>query len=409
MLNKFQDFYELKPIEFKKVWDECIFIYDTNVLLNLYRYSDETREELIRTIDYFKERTWLPYQIGLEFHFNRLSVIQSQIDSYNRISKSIDKKSSSIKQELNEELKEYKKRHPRIDIEDILNKLDSAVQSLIQDIKTLENNHPDYIKDNDTILERLNIIFEERVGDSYSQDKLNQIFKEGEERYKLNIPPGYEDLGLKKGKKRYLDGISISSEYGDLIIWNEIIDLASKNQKSVIFITDDVKKDWWEIIRGKTFGPRVELINEFRIKTNNTFYMYKTDRFMNFAKNYLNENVSQKAIEEIKNYRNIEEEFYKIEYPYLNPEDWEEIDKKYVDYEDAYEFINNRNEIRRVEYEKNRTSFNPGDFVEHKKWGLGQIIGTRGHGDLQEIDVKFEIVGLKRLLSKYAPLNKIIE
>ena len=62
-----------------------------------------------------------------------------------------------------------------------------------------------------------------------------KLCKEGEYRYKSQTPPGYKDA-----KK---DGVS---KYGDLIVWAETYEYAVLNNKNIIFVTDDVKEDWWE-------------------------------------------------------------------------------------------------------------------------------------------------------------------
>ncbi len=52
--------------------------------------------------------------------------------------------------------------------------------------------------------------------------------------------------------------------------------------------------------------------------------------------------------------------------------------------------------------------YTAGDKVSHKKWGVGNIVSVRGFGDNTEIDVFFnEKVGIKRLLAKFAPIDKV--
>lgn len=421
MFSEFKDFYGLSKDQYNELWDECIFVFDTNVLLNLYRYSDSTRVELLKIIEKFKERIWLPHQVGLEFHLNRATVIQSQIDSYERITNLIKKKSAEIINELNEELKDYKKRHPRIDIVKTLESIETSFSLLVDDIGSLGRDHPDYLADDDDILNRLGSIFKHKVGERYEQKKLDEIFKDGEKRYKFEIPPGYKDLKEKKGQKRYYDGIYISSEFGDLIVWNQIIDLALFHKKPVIFITDDAKKDWWEIVRGRTVRPRVELINEFRNKTDKLFYMYKTDRFMDFAKDYLHQEISPDAIQEVKDYREARKEstypdniyriLYEEKFPYLIEEDWEEYQNKLevgVSETELMNWAKNQNHLRSIQSDNIQTEYEIGDLVKHSKWGLGAVVScriTKGH---EEIDVEFDSVGTKRLLAKFAPLDKII-
>ncbi|TCI20680.1 DNA helicase PcrA [Exiguobacterium sp. SL-10] len=47
-----------------------------------------------------------------------------------------------------------------------------------------------------------------------------------------------------------------------------------------------------------------------------------------------------------------------------------------------------------------------GDKANHKKWGQGTVVQTRGEGDQLELDIAFPAVGIKRLLAKFAPIEK---
>ncbi|WP_371932708.1 DNA helicase PcrA [Bacillus carboniphilus] len=49
-----------------------------------------------------------------------------------------------------------------------------------------------------------------------------------------------------------------------------------------------------------------------------------------------------------------------------------------------------------------------GDKAQHKTWGIGTIVRVKGEGSDQEIDVAFpNPVGIKRLLAKFAPIEKL--
>ncbi|HNY12764.1 MAG TPA: 3'-5' exonuclease, partial [Candidatus Wallbacteria bacterium] len=52
-------------------------------------------------------------------------------------------------------------------------------------------------------------------------------------------------------------------------------------------------------------------------------------------------------------------------------------------------------------------SFNPGDRVKHSMWGIGVVLDANGRGDECLVKVNFMNVGEKKLLLKYAPLDKI--
>jgi PIN like domain len=303
MKETFKDFYKKDKSFYRDLWERCIFVFDTNVLLNLYRYTDNTREELLSILKDISDRIWMPHQVGLEYHFNRLNVIQEQIHSYSKIANIIEDKSKSFLNEINEKLKDYKKRHPKINISKMIEELDQNFKNIISEIKNLEKDHPNYYE-NDEILNELDKLFKNKVGEPYTKDKLNEIYRDGEHRYKFKIPPGFKDLEEKKKKgKKYFDGLIFSDEFGDLVIWNQMIDKSIKEKKPIVFITDDEKEDWWQIIGNRiTVGPRYELINEFRTRTGQDFYMYKTYRFMEFAKKYLNKEIPSEAISEVKDF-----------------------------------------------------------------------------------------------------------
>ena len=45
MKDSFPGYYRPTENEFAEMWESCLFVLDANVLLNLYRYSVDTREE----------------------------------------------------------------------------------------------------------------------------------------------------------------------------------------------------------------------------------------------------------------------------------------------------------------------------------------------------------------------------
>lgn len=49
-----------------------------------------------------------------------------------------------------------------------------------------------------------------------------------------------------------------------------------------------------------------------------------------------------------------------------------------------------------------------GDKAEHKKWGIGTVVSVKGTGEGKELDIAFPSpVGIKRLLAKFAPINRV--
>ncbi|WJY27403.1 DNA helicase PcrA [Sporosarcina trichiuri] len=48
-----------------------------------------------------------------------------------------------------------------------------------------------------------------------------------------------------------------------------------------------------------------------------------------------------------------------------------------------------------------------GDKAKHKKWGTGTVVSVKGSADDVELDIAFPDVGVKRLLAKFAPIEKV--
>lgn len=75
------------PEEKEALWNNCVFVFDTNVLLNLYRYTSITRDTLLAAFDDLKERVWLPHQVAYEFGKDRCDVIYETVEKYKNIEK----------------------------------------------------------------------------------------------------------------------------------------------------------------------------------------------------------------------------------------------------------------------------------------------------------------------------------
>src|SRR5688572_18092840 len=89
MRKHFPAYYERAPLsdqQEKEVWRTCIFTFDTNILLEQYRYSEAGRKDLFHLIEQNTGRIWLPHHVAFEYQRRRQSVIQDQFDEYTRVS-----------------------------------------------------------------------------------------------------------------------------------------------------------------------------------------------------------------------------------------------------------------------------------------------------------------------------------
>ena len=293
MKNIFPGYYRPTIKEFSNLWNSCLFVLDANVLLNLYRYSQETSDELIQILKQVSGRLWVPHQAAFEYQKNRLQIIASQIEEYDKIKKLV----KDSKDKLQTKLDSLDERHPYIKADYLMKIMQKACAAIEKNLKKLKETHLDLLQ-NDNLRDALGALLEDKLGLHYSQEELNEVYNLGKERYKQEIPPGYGDKN-KEG----------TNKYGDLILWFQIIDKAKEVNKPIILVTDDRKEDWWTRIRGKIIGPRPELVDEMHSKAGVSFYLYQTNPFMENAKKFLKMQVKKKAIDEVRRIRERDEEF----------------------------------------------------------------------------------------------------
>lgn len=286
MENLFAEYYRLSDERIKEIWEDSVIVFDTNVLLNLYRYNEDTCKEFIKVIEFYKNRLWIPYQVGFEFHRRREDIIRKNAAAYKtlgaKLSESLIKAVDALSSDFN--------RHPYINVPEIRKKVEKCANTIVKSLEKLEESHPDYLKD-DFILNEVTQLFNGRVGADFSEEELDEIYKEGERRYINQVPPGYCDAKNKKDKGN-------RSLYGDLIVWKQTLRHSVENKRNIIFVTDDHKPDWWDKVEGN-HTPRKELIKEFVNATECGIIIYDSSRFLEYAKRNKELKISKKTINDV--------------------------------------------------------------------------------------------------------------
>lgn len=281
MKASFPGYFRPTAGEFATLWTGCLFAVDANVLLNLYRYSQSTREELEKTLDSVRDRLFMPHQAAREFLRNRLSVTAGQAEEYAKATKTI----RGLKDLLAD-----KKRHPFLPDEQ-LQKFTTLVEELCSHLDEQKVALLNRLAE-DEILDFVEQTFAGKIGESFDDEALRKLAHEGESRYQSEVPPGYRD-GKKDG------GGDTPRKYGDLVVWKQLIKKAKETARPLVFVTDDKKDDWWLEQSGRTIGPRPELVEEFSKLTGQRFWMYSVDKFIEEAARAGNVAINVAAIAEI--------------------------------------------------------------------------------------------------------------
>lgn len=114
------------------------------------------------------------------------------------------------------------------------------------------------------ILIQLSELLTSRLLDGFTQAELEELYEKGKGRYEKKIPPGFEDNTSQK--------IAKGNQYGDYVIWEEILRFAENHKDApIVFVTGDTKKDWMNYVHGEMHGARKELITEFATRSNGFF------------------------------------------------------------------------------------------------------------------------------------------
>lgn len=286
MKDKFPGFFQYEISEIEEVMNHGLLAFDANIFLNLYRYSDSTRDEFIGILGGLSERVWMPSRAVEEYLENRINVIGQQVSAYDATLKKV--------KDLADEL-QTENRHPFV-LPDTLSQLKNAHEKMIRELEISRDKYLGYINE-DPVLIELATLLSGKVGDSYDSERLDQIIKEGEVRYKEKIPPGFKDANKLSDDDSRKGLLRI---YGDLIIWNQLIDKASEDAKDIVFVTDDKKEDWWNSSRGRKIGIQPELKREFIDKTNRKIVLYQSFQFVEHASSILDDNLSESVVDEIR-------------------------------------------------------------------------------------------------------------
>lgn len=281
ILEEYENFSQEKIMT---IWEKAVIVLDTNILLNLYRYSESTRDNIIEVMEAFKDRLWMPYQVGIEYLYNRESTFMAIANLGSTLKQSIDAGKTTL---LNAYNKKETSRHPHLDKADLGKVYDDAVKTVKEFIDQQNAKLHDY-KSDDIVLKKLLSLYDGKVGNDFTTEELFQIYREGEIRYAGLMPPGFKDEVEKRGK-------GLRHLFGDLIIWKDMIRYSKEKDVDIIFVTEDNKEDWWDKKNGNR--PHLELIREFGKETGgHTILMYQQKGFLDAS----NQKIKDTTVTEVE-------------------------------------------------------------------------------------------------------------
>lgn len=290
----------------------ALIVLDTNVLLDLYRYTPAARSEILAALQLTAPRLWLPYQVGLEFVSSRRGVIADRTDK-------LRKARAQVQYQLREAWKDVEAARDGVknllgtfandeeaqaNLDEIIS--DSKFDELIDSWRGTLCDHIEKLKASqdvnleevdsgaDPILPSVAALFKDRVGAAPEPTVLRQRVEEAiAYRFPNKIPPGYLDAGKSTDLRAA----------GDYLLWEELIGHARSADRitRVLFVSGDLKSDWYQHPGPglNSSRPWPSLINEFQIRANADILIMESKKFFEGIKDFLNAKITHKTVEEI--------------------------------------------------------------------------------------------------------------
>lgn len=292
MQHTFGEWYEPDSSALKDILQTGTIALDANVLLDLYRTGSDQRAQILGVFERpeVRPRVWIPYQVGLEFQRNRLDVARQHQPQYEKIRVELEK----LKTFLNGSISGIRDTEVQKSIRGVVEEgLTAAAVSIANHLDEQEKKHVisyEEIRVSDPLRIRLDGILSSasQIGPRPDDALIEERRKKAECRYDHGIPPGYRD----SSKSDNADG--------DVLIWFEILDHADKADRPVLFVTSDVKADWYRREAGDTLGPRPELRAEFATRSAYPYHQVRLSTFLHLSNEYLGAGVSGETIDSVE-------------------------------------------------------------------------------------------------------------
>jgi predicted nucleic acid-binding protein len=287
--DDFRSFYAPTPQERREAIMSGLVVIDTNVLLDLYRFTPTARQELVEILRMIGDRLFVPHQVAMEYHLGRVGAVVDHKKEH----ADVDKRLADAWASAQNALSFLSKRRALGDHElaDVGVTLEEAFDSVRARVKSLSQSYdldPGSIQYIDPIRDVLEGIARGKVGRPLEEAQEARLVQEFVRKDREETLPGDEDRGRKPARRAA----------GDFLIWCQMKLEASIRGLPVLFVSGDDKKDWVHRDGGKTERPRRELVEEMWKESNVRFIMVLTRDFLALAHEHLHAEVSATTLAE---------------------------------------------------------------------------------------------------------------
>ncbi|MFI2758860.1 PIN-like domain-containing protein [Streptomyces echinatus] len=271
---------------------------DANVLLNLYRYTEQARADLLRALGALEDRLWVPHQVLVEFWRNREGTISDARSTGTKAAEDMAGHATQAVKTLRTWANHVALPDDEFDrLRDRLSDVFDGVRGTIVKVGDGEWQNITHDTSADPVIARLESALDGRVGAPLSAEEHHKAVEEGMRRVEKRVPPGYMD------KRKDGDGAA-----GDYLVWEQILREAGRRGCDVLFVTADGKEDWWRKEQGFSRGPRPELTAELKARGGGRLLMLTPKRFLEVAAPVLKFSLQEGSVEDIARVERIEAE-----------------------------------------------------------------------------------------------------
>ena len=270
----------------------ALVVIDANVLLNLYRYNESTRDDLLGVLQKVGDRLWVPHQVMKEFWRNRVGVLASRgsatVQALDALGKQQRASADAIRQWAKSVAAEAEFQGHLLDkIEALYTEIEDGIRA---QAPASSQGVGGVLAD--PVLDKLQDLLEGKVGRKPATAEWEAAVKEGNERAERHEPPGY--LDAEKADSDLPEGAA-----GDYLVWVQATDEGTQRDLDVLLVTGDEKEDWWWRYRSEFLGPRIELVAEYKARGSHQLYMMRPSDILKRS-SALQVSVRQESVEDVE-------------------------------------------------------------------------------------------------------------
>ncbi|WP_123798236.1 PIN-like domain-containing protein [Amycolatopsis keratiniphila] len=269
----FEGYLNPSDADYRAVLVSGMVVLDTNVLLNLYRFDDDARNDLLTVLERLQDNVWIPHQALEEFWRNREQTILSRSSIRRDALEALKKPIRSLESAVDTWARNVGLSRERLsDLISLIHKTHSTLNDAIEGPATRDPLVGARDTNLDPVLASLHPLLAGRVGTSLPNEDFVAALAEAKRRADQLIPPGYMDRDKPDNRGP-----------GDYLVWEQTLCEASRRSADVLLVTSDVKEDWWRKVRGAPVGPRVELVAELRARAGTRLFMLQPQQLLKIA------------------------------------------------------------------------------------------------------------------------------